>query len=489
MRAAATGGRRLALALALYTVLALILTWPLAARFTTHVAGDGIDDPALAWNLWWVKLRLVDQLNPDLFHVGWMFHPVDINLAFYTLTPLNGLASIPLQLAFGLTAATNVLLISSFVLSGLGAYLLVRQMLILCGQGLGRNSNHISNQGEDPLEKPHAGRAVLPAGLLAALLAALFGGAVYALAAPKLFYAALGQFNIASSQWIPFCALYLVRLAAAQTLRLKLRAALWAGLFLVFQAYAELTYASFLLILIACLLLWMLIFGKDMRERAQNVAGLALVGAIFVLGLSPILAAMLPDMAVEGDFFGRGGGFADVFSADLLGYLLPTRLHPLLGSWVASLPFPNDKGQQIFAGYVALLLAAAGAWALWRSGRWGASGRRWLFFWGPVTLLFWLLTLGPQVRLGGQALPLAGPFALVSQLPFFSGNMMRSTRLIPSGKTSNNRPLFSTASPSAKVSSLRLSSSRPCSILYTGIMFTARRNLFAQDLRKISLRA
>ncbi len=40
-----------------YTLLALVLTWPLAAHFTTHVPGDGIDDPSLAWNLWWVSTR------------------------------------------------------------------------------------------------------------------------------------------------------------------------------------------------------------------------------------------------------------------------------------------------------------------------------------------------------------------------------------------------------------------------------------------------
>lgn len=78
-------------------LLALGLTWPLAAHWTTHSAGDGIDNPALAWNLWWIRERLVNQANPDIFHVGWMFHPIQINLAFYTLTPLNGLLSLPLQ--------------------------------------------------------------------------------------------------------------------------------------------------------------------------------------------------------------------------------------------------------------------------------------------------------------------------------------------------------------------------------------------------------
>ena len=51
-----------------------------------------------------------------------------------------------------------------------------------------------------------------------------------------------------------------------------------------------------------------------------------------------------------------------------------------------------------------------------------ATTRRWLLFWGAAAVLFFLLTLGPQLRWAGQSLPLPGPFALVSRLPFFSGN-------------------------------------------------------------------
>ena len=40
---------------------------------------------------------------------------------------------------------------------------------------------------------------------------AFLAGALYAFASTKLFYAALGQGNIASSQWVPFAALYIVR--------------------------------------------------------------------------------------------------------------------------------------------------------------------------------------------------------------------------------------------------------------------------------------
>ena len=54
-----------------------------------------------------------------------MFHPVQVNLAFYTLTPLNGLLSIPLQLGLTLVVANNLVLLAAFVLAAYGTYLLV----------------------------------------------------------------------------------------------------------------------------------------------------------------------------------------------------------------------------------------------------------------------------------------------------------------------------------------------------------------------------
>ncbi len=91
-----------------------------------------------------------------------------------------------------------------------------------------------------------------------------------------------------------------------------------------------------------------------------------------------------------------------------------------LGQWVAGLGFPNDKAQHIFIGYSAMILAGMGAWALVRSRLPKARSQGW--FWLVSTGLFWLLTLGPTVRVMGQDTGIPGPFALVSLLPFFSGN-------------------------------------------------------------------
>lgn len=396
---------RHAQALLLYAFLSLAATWPLAAHLTTHVTGDGIDDPALAWNLWWIKLRLVDQMNFDIFHSGWMFHPIDVNLAFYTLTPLNGLLSIPLQSGISLIVANNLILLSSFILGAYGMYLLANDLLLIsspAGKSTDRRVTH---------------------------LAALSAGVVYAFASSKLFYASLGQFNIASSQWIPFAVLYILRTGRASTRVTGARNAALAGLFLVFQAWAELTYASFLLIFIALYFFWRIaVIGPPagvksrLADFGDQLLRFALMGVVFLIGIAPFLGAMLPDMAREGDFFGSGGGFADVFSADLMGYLTPTRLHPIVGDWVAGLPFPNDKGQHIFIGYVALALAVMGVISLLGKGRATGRTRREGWFWIAAVLLFWLLTLGPSLRWAGRDLAIPGPFALVSRLPFFSGN-------------------------------------------------------------------
>ncbi len=391
-------------ALLFYTLLALLLTWPLAAHFTTHLPGDGIDDPSLAWNLWWIKARLVDQLNLDIFHADWMFWPITINLGFYTLTPLNGLLSVPLQTSISLVVASNLVLLSSFVLGGYGTFLLIRYLL---------RRDWRLEIGDSPTQSPIPD----PQFLIPAVC-----GLVYAFASSKLFYASLGQFNIASSQWIPFTVLYVLR--AGQ--RRRWQDAALAALFLTFQAWSELTYATFLLIFIGLYALWVLGIGHlSQRTHSQFTIHhspftilplFLLLALLFALGISPFLWAMLPDMAAEGDFFTSGGGFSDLFSADLLGYLVPTRLHPWLGEWAAGLPFPNDKGQHIFIGYSALLLAGAGSIHLLRCQRWQG------IFWPLTTFIFWLLTLGPVVRIAGQPTAIPGPFALVSLLPFFNGN-------------------------------------------------------------------
>lgn len=383
--------------LLIYILLSVLLALPLVTRFATHVPGDGGDDPALAWNLWWVKHALID-LGGNPFDCRWMFYPIGINLAFYTLTVLNGLLSIPLQVVWGVVPASNVLLLSSFVLGAFGAYLLTLDLLRRRPAGFSSS---------------------------AVLVGAFLAGLIYGFSSSKLFYASLGQFNIASTQWIPFYALMLVRMTRYPR---RWRYPLLAGLFLVLQAWAEMTFAAFLLVFTGLYVLWIAAEGVLPRRAAASeceilprpagwllwLRGLTVLGALFVLGISPMLAAMLPDMRAEGDFFVVGSGFAETFSSDLLGFFVPIQLNPWFGSLVSHLGFPHDKAQHYYIGYSVLALALLGL----------AAGRRRsdIRFWAVSAFAFFILTLGPSLRVNGADTGIPLPFRIFQELPFFKGN-------------------------------------------------------------------
>jgi hypothetical protein len=406
-----------------YVLFALALTWPLVARFDTHVPGNGADDPPLTWNLWWVQHALL-QLGTNPFDCNYLFYPLGINLAFYTLTILNALLSIPLQAIWGLIPASNLLLLSSFVLSGYGAFLLASYLLHSA-----RHTRHLT--GHRSRNTHNASRITqyilypVQRALRGLPIPAFLAGLLYAFASSKLGYAALGQWNIASSQWIPFYVLYLFKMGDDPK---QWRYPLLAAVFLLLQAYAELTFASFLALFTALWAVWYMLVHFQAAGSWRLIGNLILVVCISAAGLLPVLAMMISDLLIEGDIFVEGSGFADVFSADLLGFLVPTMYHPVFGSLVERFSFDYSVGQHIYLGYAALVLAIVGGIYGWRhparseSPPQAVGKSRPAGFWVLSALLFWLLTLGPTLRINGHDTSLPLPFSLVAQLPFFKGN-------------------------------------------------------------------
>ncbi len=371
-----------------YILLAIILTWPTVNQITSHLPGDGGDDPAIAWNLWWVKYALLN-IGQNPFASDFMFYPIGLNLAFYTLTVLNALTALPFTLTLGVVPASNLHMLFTFVAGGYGTFLLARYVLA---------------------------RLKLPPNSLTWLSATIAGG-MYVFTSSKLFYVALGQFNIASTHWIPFAVLYLLK-AHHQPIRLK-NAGL-VGLFLTLQAWAEMTYASFLLVFVG--LYWLYWLGANLFQRniqgrllLPHLKNTAIALAIFSVGISPILIQMLPDMQTEGDFLVEGGGFAATFSADLWGYLIPTMHHPLFGDFINQTGIQDfTKGQHIYLGFMVMGLVIITAVVGYR--------RPLVGFWLMATAVFALLALGPVITINGNPTGLTGPFVIFQYLPLFKGN-------------------------------------------------------------------
>ncbi len=385
--------RHLLLLLFVYLILAILLTWPTAPRITTHLPGDGGDDPAIAWNLWWGKYALLNE-GQNLFLTDFMFYPIGINLAFYTLTVLNAITALPLTLTLGVVTASNLHMLFTFVVGAYGTFLLVRFLL---------------TAGKRP---PAVGDGLI-------WISAAMAGGFYAFASNKLFYVALGQFNIASTHWIPFAILFTIRAGRHPN---RWQDAVLAGLFLTFQTWTEMTYATFIVIFIG--LYWLAgltSYAADFFRRRQIASPLphlragALLGMTFALGISPLLAMMIPAMLTEGYTLVEGSGFAGAFSADLLGFVIPTLHHPWLGDGVTRANIADvSKGQHIYLGIVLLGLMIVSL----------VTGHRYreTRFWLISALVFGLLCLGPVITFNGQSTGLPGPFVMLQQLPFFKGN-------------------------------------------------------------------
>ncbi len=119
-----TAGRPWARELAVligFLVAGIAVTWPLATYLTGAKLPSTRDVAVYVWDLWWVAHQVVHLHNP--WSTTYMAAPVGLQLAYHTLVPLLGVVMLPVTLAFGPSAAYNLLVIA---LPGLSAYAMYR---------------------------------------------------------------------------------------------------------------------------------------------------------------------------------------------------------------------------------------------------------------------------------------------------------------------------------------------------------------------------
>jgi len=151
----ATAGSRTVRALgpvALFLVLAVLMTWPLAGdlggSMIYGMADNGRsitpDAGVSRWDLWWFKTALLGE-HTDPFYTDRLYYPyrdaaAPLPLYYHTLQPLNGLLALPVLLlagpTVGPTLAYNLLLLLHLVLTSLGMYWLVYYLTGSAGGGL-----------------------------------------------------------------------------------------------------------------------------------------------------------------------------------------------------------------------------------------------------------------------------------------------------------------------------------------------------------------
>ena len=370
----------------LYAIVAVLLTWPLAAVATQQIAGDASDTLFNCWVLQWTSGQVMRAVHGDLsalrhYWDGNIFYPASLTLAYSNhLTP-QMLQGLPVLATTGNIVLTyNLLFLATIVLSGLGVYLLVRDMT------------------HEPL-------------------AAFLGGLAFAFAPYRIDQYV--HLEVLSSQWMPFALFGLRRfIVTGRPLPLVGGAAA-----VVAQALSCGYYLAYFAPFVVAYCLCELALQHRLRDRA-TWRGLVAAGT---LALVVVAAFSWPYAEVRrrGDVGVRGRAEIEHFSADTHAFATVSSWSRLWGSRMRALPREEGAGFPGLAilgfGVVAVAARVNRAVADAREARDNSPRwRRWLAFGLGIALVVLVFLLGRVLVTGSNAYSVAGVVVRHSALRLLS---------------------------------------------------------------------
>ncbi|MCU4186702.1 hypothetical protein K6U06_20225 [Acidiferrimicrobium sp. IK] len=349
-----------------YLAFFALYTWPWAAHPGTRYFTDSGDGYQNVWNMWWVN-RALTVLHQSPWHTDLLHYPYGTTLLGQTMNPFNGLVGVALQRVMPLVWAFNVMIVFSFVATGVTGYWLCRRFC-------------------------------------AVRVPALIGGFVITFSAYHL-SKTLGLMQLVSLEWVPLFLLLWWRLLERPSTRLA------AGTAVTLSLVVLCDYYYFLFSVLTALGILVHVWRrKDLRVQAGSTATFGVLSAALALPLPVALAVSnLRDP--------MGGGHASA-SSDVLALLLDGQhwRFNALTRWYWGAPSPSgDATIYLSVTVVALLLVAL----RWRR-RLGPHAGFWLALAGVSALL----SLGPRLVVHGHDTGVPLPFAVIrAAIPILEYNV------------------------------------------------------------------
>jgi len=341
------GAGRYLLLIVGFTLLTILMLWPLARQAGGAVVDQG--DPLYdIWSMRWVQHQLVT--DPARLWDANILYPYDRAFVISEPQLSSALLAWPLVLITGNDVLTyNLLLFGTFVALGVGVALLVEEW-----------------------------SGSLPPGVLAGILAAY----------TPYRYGHISHLNLLSYGWLPLALWALVRYARHS----RPRDGALLALFLTLQVLASDTLAALALGTVGLLLPFALC-RSGTRRGPRFYGGLALALGLPLLALLPLVLVRFEVLRRYG--FTRDLGDIRQFAATLQTY---RAVPPFNRFWRGTLPeaYPGP----LFPGGVTLALALIGTPFALR--RWP----RWAGFALALALIGLILSLGPEIAIGGRTVAL-----------------------------------------------------------------------------------
>jgi hypothetical protein len=366
--------RNHAVAFLLFLALGFVFTLPGSLSLGSGLLGYPGDNFQHAWFLWHFARAVEHGQNP--FYTRLIFYPSRANLAWSTTDPLAGFLALPLSIFVGPAVAYNFSIILQLALAAFCARLLCLK--------ISRNET-----------------------------AAWIGGMIFGFS-PYLMAHALDHLSLVTAFPIPLFVLAMDRIFTSEEPSWWMGVPL--GLALLLAALAHYNYAVLCLVFAALFLAietWSNLSRGALDFFARVSKPISVGAATFLAGFSPLLWMIVGTRSEIPA--ARGTSHIDLFSADALGFLIPSWNHVFLGRFARRMNpalFATGIEGTVYIGIVVLALAAIGCWSA------RESNRRWAIRALILGIAFYLLSLGPRIHALGHALAIPGPAALFFDLPF-----------------------------------------------------------------------
>jgi len=354
-------------ALLIYCALTMVYFAPSLGVFGSHIIGPPEDNMGGYWNLWYSN-EMVVRGEESLTHTNMLYFPEGTSMYYFAWSFYNFAISVLLWIVMSPAAVFNLIILHSYPLAGLGAFLLVR---------------YITGNS----------------------LVAIVGGFIFAFS-PYHFGKSLHHGNLNAIQFIPFFVLYFIRAireGGAGNLAL-------ASLFFFLTSMCDWNYMVIAGYFVLFGYVYLAVSRRQWIVKDYIVKAAVVVGATHLV-VSPWLIEMVKLGLKTSDVEGSG---LNTFVADFAGLFIPGAFH-----WAGQLPLIKEANQSYtgnawesasYLGIAAMVVVVA-AFPTTRK----LAAKWWLGF-----AAFVVMALGPQLHFLGKLLPVGLPYTVIAYLPFLS---------------------------------------------------------------------
>jgi len=343
-----------------YLLLTILLTYPVAFQIGTAI--PGVSD-AFHWmrSLWYTKYAIFNPEITSLTHDNLLFYPYGVPVSPFS-SVYNQVLYVLLSPFLELSSFYSIQWLLTFILGAFGTYLLVKYLT---------KNNY----------------------------AAFISGIIFAFNPFHLMHAQ-GHFGATNIQWIPFCALFLMKVFKEG----GIKNCIYSGLFFTLVAMSDMQYLLFTGIFIVILITYdsyISVYQKDSEfflinflkifKKYSVFLGVAIPG-VLIIAMSDIIVALSHQ-----NFLKPNPYEAVIYSTDLISFFIPAVLHPFFGEFVLPIYnsfLGNSSESTTYIGYTVLLLSLVAFFAY----RKDIIARLWLI----VAIFFSLLSLGPILHIFGK---------------------------------------------------------------------------------------